>query len=297
MARRLLACGCAVKVFDLDPAVVDGLVKRGASATGSPAEAAAGAGFTLTSLPRDSNVLAAISGPGGLLEGLAPGTVHVETSTISPQTIVELADDIAGAGAAVVDAPVVTSQLRDRHRPIPDDIGGASVAQQSATAGNLGFFVGGDRDAFERAEPLLDVLGVDRHHVGPLGTGHLLKLINNAIVGTEVALVSELIVAARRSGLDAGKAVEVLRNSSADSAVLGSHIARYTVPDEFPEGGFPVDYMIKDLRLALQAAAERDVDCKLVATALGRFERAAELGLGGTYNAAVIRAVEADSVA
>jgi 3-hydroxyisobutyrate dehydrogenase len=295
MARRLLSCGHAVTVFDLRPSSLDPLAAIGAATADSAAEAAAGNEFVITSLPRDADVQAAIGGADGVAVGLGAGALVIETSTVSPQTVVGLADTVRAAGGAIVDAPLVTSQRQDR-RPVPDDLGPRpSTGQQAAAAGNLGFFVGGEAADFERAGPLLDVLGLEHHHLGPLGSGLLLKLINNAVVGTEVAFLSELMVVGRRAGLDLEQAVELLQSSSANSAVMRTHIARFTVPDEFPTGQFPIDYMIKDLSLALDAAERMGVSCEVVSTALSRFQRASDAGLGEIYNAAVIRTIEAES--
>jgi 3-hydroxyisobutyrate dehydrogenase len=293
MARRLLACGHDVRVFDLSPEALAALERRGASPAESPRDAAVGRDYVLTSLPRDENVRQALGGPDGVIAGLARGALVVETSTVSPATVRELAPAIADAGAAIVDAPVVTSQRSDA-RPIPDDLGPTpSTGQQAAAAGNLGFFVGGEAADFAQAAPLLDDLGLERHHVGALGSGVLLKLINNAVVGTQVAFLSELMLVARRAGLGLEQAVDVLLSSSAASAVMRTHIARFTVPDTFPTGQFPIDYMIKDLTLALDAADAVGVPCDVVSAALHRFQEAADAGMGQLYNAAVIRSIEA----
>jgi 3-hydroxyisobutyrate dehydrogenase len=292
MARRLLSCGHEVSVYDRSSLALTPFAELGAHVAESPASAATDREYVVTSLPRDTDVRAAISGPGGVVAGLASGALVIDTSTVSPGTVLGLAEHVKRAGGAIVDAPVVTSQ-RPHSRPVPSGLGPRpSTGQQAAAAGNLGFFVGGDPAAVDRARPLLDVLGLECHHVGPLGAGALVKLVNNAIVGTQVAFLSELMVVARRAGLDLGRVVDILLSSSARSAVLETHIARFTVPDEFPQGQFPVEYMIKDLRLTLDAAMELGVSCEVVSAALGRFEQAAEQGLGGMYNAAVIRSIE-----
>jgi 3-hydroxyisobutyrate dehydrogenase-like beta-hydroxyacid dehydrogenase len=295
MARRLLREGHEVAVYDKADAAVAALEELGARRTGSPRDAAHDREFVLLSLPRDSNVRDAMRGPDGVIAGISAGTIVIDTSTVSPQTVRELAPEVAAAGGHMLDAPVVTSQLPDR-RPIPDDLGDLpSTGQQAAAAGNLGFFIGGDADVAESAAPLFDVLGLEHHRMGDLGAGVVLKLINNAVVGAEVVLLSELMVVARRAGLDLATVVDVLGSSSANSFVLHSHIERYTVPGVFPDGQFPVDYMVKDLQLAVDAAQDEGVDLTVAGAALARFRQASEAGLGAVYNAAVIRSIDPEA--
>jgi 3-hydroxyisobutyrate dehydrogenase-like beta-hydroxyacid dehydrogenase len=289
MARRLLDEGHDVCVFDVSEAAVEALVARGATAADTPAQAAADRDFVITSLPRSDDVRAAVA---ALTDGVSEGTIVVETSTVSPAVVVELAPALRAKGADIIDAPVVTSQAAER-RPIPADLGpDANIGRESAAAGNLGFLVGGDDDAVARARPLLDVLGLESHHMGPLGAGATVKLINNAIVGTEVVLLSEMMALGRRAGIDLKTLADVLANCSANSVILRTHIRRFTAEDHFPDGLFPVDYMVKDLGLTLDAASEVDLDCRVVEAAHELFKRSSEAGLGGVYNPVVIRTIE-----
>jgi 3-hydroxyisobutyrate dehydrogenase len=268
------------------------LVGRGASATDTPAAAAADRDFVITSLPRSDDVRAAIS---ALSEGISEGTIVVETSTVSPSVVVEMAPVLRERGADIIDAPVVTSQAAER-RPIPADLGpAANIGREAAAAGNLGFLVGGTAETVARAKPLLESLGLEHHHMGDLGAGATVKLINNAIVGTEVVLLSEMMALGRRAGIDLKTLADVLINCSANSVVLRTHIRRFTAEDHFPPGLFPVDYMVKDLGLTLDAASEVDLDCSVVEAAHALFRRSSESGLGGIYNPVVIRTIEGAS--
>jgi 3-hydroxyisobutyrate dehydrogenase len=209
--------------------------------------------------------------------------------------VVEMAPVLRERGADIIDAPVVTSQAAER-RPIPADLGpAANIGREAAAAGKLGFLVGGTAETVARAKPLLESLGLEHHHMGDLGAGATVKLINNAIVGTEVVLLSEMMALGRRAGIDLKTLADVLINCSANSVVLRTHIRRFTAEDHFPPGLFPVDYMVKDLGLTLDAASEVDLDCSVVEAAHALFRRSSESGLGGIYNPVVIRTIEGAS--
>lgn len=294
MAHRLAVTGNDVAVYDLDPARFEPLVAAGARAASSPADAAAGAEFVITSLPRDEHVVDAISGAGGVIERLEPDAIVVETSTVSPHTCRSLEPAVRARSAAIVDAPVVTSQKKER-REVPPEMAHEemNIGRRSAVAGNLSFFVGGRPEDLSRLGDLLDILGLEHHHAGPLGAGAALKLINNAIVGTEVALLSELLVLSRLVEIEPARMVEILSQSSANSVILNTHIGGFSVRENFPPGLFPVDYMIKDLGLAQDLAESVGLQLDVVGSARRLFDQAAEAGLGHIYNPVVVKAIEA----
>lgn len=292
MTLRLLASGHEVSVYDLRPEPFLPLVERGALRASSAAEAAEGRQFVITSLPQGEDVRSAITGNKGILAGLASDAVIVETSTVSPEVVLELAPLVREGGADIVDAPVVTSQKTDR-RPIPPEAEAvAHYSQRAAIAGNLCFLVGGELKTVEMLAPLFEVLGIEYNHMGPLGTGAALKLIINAILGTELALLSEMMVLARKAGMDLKHVVNVLQGTSANSVPLQNDIAKFTVNDYFPDGLFPVDYMVKDLGLALGMAKQYGARCDVTSIAHGLFMKASRAGYGNVYSPAVIRAIE-----
>jgi 3-hydroxyisobutyrate dehydrogenase-like beta-hydroxyacid dehydrogenase len=293
MGLRLLGAGYEVRAYDIKPAALKVLLRAGATAATSPADAADGADHIISSLPRAEDVRTAYLGDAGVTAGLREGAVAIETSTVPPGVMNELAGEVAARHAFVVDAPLTPSQNDAlEKRPIPPEAAGASIGIGSAAAGNLCFFVGGELEAVRRAKPVLDLLGIESHHVGPLGTGKLFKLLHNTINLTNLAVISEVLAVARRSGIDIANMVEVLKTTLADSRMLRSHITNYTVRGNFPLGLFPIEYVIKDLGYALEAAAATGVECSVAAAAMDLFQHAANAGYGGYYNPAVYRYVE-----
>ncbi|MEM7786339.1 MAG: NAD(P)-dependent oxidoreductase [Bacteroidota bacterium] len=183
MAARLLAAGHAVNVWNRTPERAAPLVDAGARLGASPRDAASGAEVVISMVTDDAAARAVWTGPEGAVFGLGPGAVAVESSTLTPAAVAELAEAVTEAGAVFLDAPVAGS------RP-------------QAEAGALVYLVGGDAQAVERVRPLFDVLGGAVHHVGPTGQGAAVKLAVNALFATQVAAVAELLAMLQASGVD-----------------------------------------------------------------------------------------------
>ena len=282
MARRLVAAGHAVRVFDLDP----GAAARvpGAGAAASAAEAARGAGFVLTMLPAGAQVRACWLGPegtgaGGMAAAADPGAVLVDCSTIDVATAREVS---AATGGRLLDAPV-------------------SGGVMGAEAGTLTFMAGGDAEAFARAEPVLRAMGREAVRCGAAGAGQAAKLCNNMLLAIGMIGTCEAFVLAERLGLSHEALFAVASRASGQCWSLTSYCP---VPGPVPASpanrgyrpGFSAALMLKDAALAQEAAAGAGAATPLGAAALVLFRRFVEEENGGAEDfSAVIRMLRAGS--
>ena len=261
IARHLVAAGHDVVAHDIDPARSQAL---GASAAGSPAEAAADVEFAFTSLPGPASVRLVAS---EIAAAMPSGGVFVDLSTGPPALARELAEELAGVGLEALDAPV-------------------SGGPAGAAAATLTVMVGGGESAFARAEPLLRAFGRP-FLVGGAGAGQAAKLCNNLVAGVTMVALADACAIAEREGIDAALLYELLTTSTGDSRVLRT---RYPLPGVDPahpsslgyEPLFTLDLIAKDLALAL-ALGESPV----AAAALAAYREAQEAGLGSRDYSAV----------
>jgi 3-hydroxyisobutyrate dehydrogenase len=263
MARRLVDAGHDLVAHDLDPTRAAAASARVAA---SAAEAARGADVVITSLPSPAAIEAVLFGEGGIHETIAAGATFIDMSTNSPAGARALASRLAAAGVGALDAPV-------------------SGGPMGAANGSLSVMVGGDRELFERWQPLLAVLGRHVVHIGPSGTGQVAKLCNNLITGVTMQAISEACAVAAEADIDPGVLYGVLCNSVADSRVLRT---RFPLPEADPAHPvnhgysplFMLDLLVKDLRLAVGLAQELGVDAPVAGAATARYEQAQALGHG-----------------
>ncbi len=257
IAGRLLDAGNEVHGTNRTRSKAQSLLDHGLIWHETPREVAAAADVVFTMVTDDTALEAITSGPDGTLAGLAPGNVHVDMSTVSPQASRRLADQVRELGARMLDAPV-----------------SGSIPQ--AETGTLAIMVGGDEQAFEIVEPLLDELGSSVTHVGANGQGLLLKLAINISLAVQILAFSEGLVLAERGGIDPKVAVEVMSASPIGSPMLK---ARVPLLLDLPEQAwFDVQMAQKDIRLALRAADELAISLPSAAIADEMLSRASELG-------------------
>lgn len=233
----------------------------------TPREAAAAADVIITSLADDRAVHAVFEGPDGLVAGLTPHSVVLETSTIDPDTSRSLLPTVSDRGAAFLDAPV-----------------SGSVAL--VDAGTLTFMVGGDEDALDRARPVLGALGANVFHLGPVGAGHTVKLAVNALVHAINTAVAEALVLAEKAGVDRASVYDVFMAGAGGSPFVTYKQAAFLDPEASPVA-FSLDLVAKDLDLIL-ALADRvgapmqqgEANRTVTATAI-------EAGFGGSDMSAI----------
>ena len=235
MARNLVEDGYSVNVFDLNKATVNAAKDFGATSSDSAAETATLSDIVITMVPDSEHVEAVIAGADGILEGLKPGSVVIDMSTIDPEMGKKMANLIEAKGSNFVDAPVTGG------------VGGAE-------AGILSILVGGNAEVFERALPVLNVLGGDVSHMGPVGSGPMTKIANQLIGVATLAGMAEAFVLAKKSGLDMQAFFDAVKNGAGRSWALETLGPKILDGDFTP--GFMVKHMQKDLRLAGQLAAK-----------------------------------------
>lgn len=269
MAARLLAAGHALTVWNRSAPAAEALRTLGAAVAESPRAAVAGAEVVFAMLFDDAASRSAwLDAEQGAAAGLAPGTLAVETSTLSPAWVATLSAELAQRAVRFVDAPVAGS------RP-------------QADAGQVIFLAGGAAADVEALRPLLAALGTAVHHVGTGGAGATLKLAANALFATQVTAVAELLRFVERAGLDAPRALEALRSLPITSPAAAG-IAALTLARDFrPQA--PVALLAKDLGYVLEAARAAGAALPTTEAVEAQFSRAARAGLGGENLNAVAR--------
>lgn len=235
MAKNLVEAGYAVTVLDLNPETVEQALAFGASSTASGAEVAEQSDIIITMVPDSPDVEAAIAGPNGILEGIKPGSIVIDMSTISPETGKKMANLLEAKGANFVDAPVTGGVI-------------------GAETGSLSVLVGGNAEAFERALPVLNVLGGRVSHMGPVGSGHMTKIANQVLGAATLAGIAEAFVLAKKSGLDLQAFLDAAIHGAGNSWTLENYGPKILAGDF--SAGFMVKHIQKDLRLADEAAAK-----------------------------------------
>jgi 3-hydroxyisobutyrate dehydrogenase len=266
MLRNLVTKGFSVVAFDVRPSALEVATRHGASPAGSPAAAAARADLVVTMLPSASHVEAAYLAPGGILEGIAPGRLCVDMSTIDPATSQRVAARLRERGVRFIDAPVS---------------GGVGGAED----GTLAIMVGGDAGDLEEARPALEAMGKHIVHVGAVGAGEVAKLCNNLIAGVATVAVSEAFRIAEGFGVDPRILTNIIANSSGRTWIMEHG---HPVPGIVPRAassrdyapGFTVDLMCKDLGLAVNAARELRVPVAVSSAAQQVLRMASSQGFG-----------------
>ncbi len=279
MLRNLVAKGFAVVAYDVQPAALEAAARLGAASAGSAAEAAGQCDLLVTMLPSASHVESAYLGPRGVLEGIGPGRLCVDMSTIDPATSQRVAARLRERGIRFIDAPVS---------------GGVGGAED----GTLAIMVGGDPGDLEEAGPVLRAMGKHVVHMGAVGAGAVAKLCNNLIAGVVTVAVSEAFRIAEGFGVDARLLTQVIANSSGRTWIMEhSHPVPGIVPraassrDYAP--GFTVDLMCKDLGLAVNAARELRVPVAVSSAAQQVLRMASSHGYGKKDVSAVYAFLEA----
>ncbi len=272
MSRNLIKAGLELWVCDVVPERAAGLVKAGAHAAASPAEAARNTEASIVMVPASAHVREVVWGRAGLMEGVGARHVCLIMSTIDPMTVHEAAQKLAQKGAQTIDAPVARSRA-------------------AAEAGSLVIFVGGEEPVYEACRPLLAIMGRDILYVGGLGNGQVVKIINNMILGITVAVLAEGLVLGVKAGVDPDVLVTALEAGSASSFALKHHLKTYAMKDDL-EGRFPVNYIMKDLDLALSTGQHHHVPLVFTALAQQMYERARASGWEDLYYPVILHDLE-----
>lgn len=236
MASHLAAAGYPMTLYDVVPGRAQELAATlaGASAATTPAELATRADIVVTMVPNGAVVQALVEGADGLLRGLRPGTLLLDTSSSEPWLTEATGRALAAAGVTMVDAPV-------------------SGAEWGAKAAELVFMVGGAAADLDRVRPLLEHMGKSIFHVGGLGAGHAMKCLNNLITSVNLLALSEGLAVGKRYGLDPSAMVDVLNVSTGMSWVAQTHIKQRVISRRFDDP-FKLALMVKDIGIAMALA-------------------------------------------
>jgi 3-hydroxyisobutyrate dehydrogenase len=266
MAQNLLKAGFAVIVYNRTRDRALPLQDSGAEIADTPAAAAQRADVVFTMVTDDRASRSVWLGDGGILAGAQPQAILIESSTVSPSWIRELSD--LAQGLRLLDAPVAGSKPQ-------------------AIAKELMFLVGGDHETVAEAQPVFLAMGKSAVHFGEIGSGSLMKLISNLMIGVQVATLAEALNFAQSSGLDMAQVLQALSNGSGGSPVVRGKAAQISDRDFTPN--FALHLLHKDLGYALEEAGKHNAPLPTTAIAREFYRMAMMQGLGDLDFAAIAK--------
>ena len=272
MATRLLNHGYTLAAWNRTRSKADALAAKGARVADTPAQAVVDADIVITMLEHGGVVEDVLFNPAlpGASLGLQAGALVIDMSSILPEQAQAHGPRLAAQGVAYLDAPV----------------SGGTVG---AEAGTLAIMAGGAEADFERARPVLEVLGRPVH-VGPTGSGQLTKLANQMIVGITIGAVAEALLLAQRGGADPAKVRQALRGGFAESRILEVHGQRMVDGDFAKRGSLAIQ--LKDLRNALHTASGLSFDAPITAHLTDLYAQAADHGFGDLDQSGLFKELE-----
>jgi 3-hydroxyisobutyrate dehydrogenase len=276
MAPNLVKAGHEVAAFDLVPEAVQHASEGGCTPAGSAAEAVNDADVVITMLPAAKHVRQVYEND--VAPNAKPGTLLIDCSTIDVSSAREVGESLAKLGFQFVDAPV-------------------SGGIAAAAGGTLPFMVGGTDEEFERAKPFLEPMAKAVIHAGRLGAGQAAKICNNMILGATMAVTCEAFVLAQKLGLDPQVFFDISSKASGQSWSMTSYAPVPGVGPETPadhdyEGGFAAALMLKDLKLAMDAARSVGVSVEMGEEAEELYEEFVDRGGGAKDFSAIIKMID-----
>jgi 3-hydroxyisobutyrate dehydrogenase len=271
MAARLLSANFPLAVYNRNREKCVPFGVAGAFVAATPRDAASHAQIVVSMVADDAASRAVWQGETGALNGASPGSILIESSTLSVDWVQELATKAVERGCRFLDAPVTGTKPH-------------------AASGELLFLVGGPPAVLEEARPVFSLLGRDVIHLGPIGSGAMMKLVNNFLCGVQAASFAEALSLVDAGGLDRAKAISVLTGGAPGSGILKRMAERETTNDF--TAVFALQWMAKDLAYAIDAASGKGVSLPVACASLSVFEQAMERGYGGEDFAAVIKSAQ-----
>lgn len=276
MTLNLLKAGHQVTIFARHPQKpeVQEVVNAGAKLAPSPRAVAMASEMVITMVPNSMQVEEVVAGPQGIFEGARKGLIIIDMSTIAPSVSRKLAQDATAYGASFLDAPV-------------------SGGSQGAINGALTIMVGGEREIFERALPVLEAMGKKENifHVGPNGTGEVVKIVNNILCGAISAATAEAFTLGVKAGADVETMARIIGVSTGASWQLSNQFPLRAFNGSF-QPGFMTDLLYKDLGLALDLAAENTTPLAMTALTRQMFEMARAEGFGREDYTSLLKVLE-----
>jgi 3-hydroxyisobutyrate dehydrogenase len=267
MASNWLAKGFQLSVWNRTRAKAEALAGKGARVAATPREAAGDADFVFAMVADDAASRSVWLGADGALAGAKDGALIVESSTLTPGWVRELARHAHAKGCGFLDAPVAGSR-------------------QAAASGELKFFVGGEPAAFEAARPALAAVGSTVELLGSVGAGATWKLINNQLIAAQMAALAEALEVAEKAGFKKERVSELILSGATVSPIVKMKLPRMLAHD-FEPADFALNLMLKDARYAADLAHSLGAQADVISGAAKTFARAEAKGLGPKDIAAV----------
>lgn len=268
VARRIRQVGQRIVGYDVDPGQRE---LSGLPTVESIADLVKPVDVVLLCLPNSSITESVVLGPAGVRDSARPGQLIVDLSTASPASTVMLHTALAERDVALVD-------------------GGLTGGVQSATTGEMTIMAGGEEDAVNRVRPVLASFSSAVYWMGPPGTGHLAKVLNNFLNGVALAATAEAMVAAKKAGLDLAQLLEVFNRGSAVNWATRERFP-HIIEGDYLEGGLSVDLMLKDIDLYLSATRTLKTPSLVGPGTASAFQLASSLGYGEVISNHVVDAL------
>jgi 3-hydroxyisobutyrate dehydrogenase len=271
MARNLIKAGYTVHVWNRTASKMEPLVAEGAQAAASPAAVAEQCPIVVTCVSDTPDVEAVILGEEGIIHGAKAGSLVIDCSTISPQATREIGAKLAEKAIHLVDAPV-------------------SGGSEGAARGTLTIMVGGAEADFQRALPVLQAMGKTITHIGEIGSGQVVKLVNQVLVVGNCLAMCEALLLAQAGGVDLQKTFDAISQGAAGSWMFSNRAPQIIRRDWRP--GFMISLQQKDLRLVLDAADELGVPLPGTSLIFQLYRTLEARDLGAEGNHALVKALE-----
>jgi 3-hydroxyisobutyrate dehydrogenase len=271
MVRNLARAGLKPLIWNRTRERLDDLVAEGFEVAEDPARVAAESDVVVTCVSDTPDVESVILGDRGIVHGAKAGSLVIDMSTISPKATTEIGARLAEKNVHMLDAPI-------------------SGGSEGAAKGTLSIMVGGEADQVQRAMPFFQAMGKAITHVGPLGSGQRVKLVNQILVVVNALAVSEALLFAQAGGLDLEKTLEAVVPGAAGSWMLQFRGPQVVKRDWRP--GFTIDLQQKDLRLVLEAADQAGVPVVATSLVFNLYRTLQAEGLGSEGNHALVKALE-----
>ena len=251
LAGSLLRNGFDLTVRDLDGALVQSFVERGATSAASPKEMAEKVDLIITCLPSPAVCSTVMESEDGIISGLSAGKIWLEMSTTDGSEVIRLANLVEAKGAMAMDCPV-------------------SGGCHRAATGNISIFAGGKREAFERVLPILTTLGRRILHTGPVGSASVLKVVTNYLCSVHLAALAEAFAVAKKAGMDMNTTYEAIRISSGNSFVHETE--SQVILNGSRDINFTMDMVVKDVGLFDKLANINNVPVEISPLVLNIFK-------------------------
>jgi len=273
MAINMINAGFELVVYDINPDPVNALAALGAEAGESAAKAASTADVVITVLPECEHVKSVYLGGNGIIQSARSGTVLIDMSSIAPHTTKQVAAEAEDSGCRFMDAPV----------------SGGTVG---AEKGSLTIMVGGDPALLDAHRNILETMGKTIYHLGPVGMGETVKMINQILVGINIMGIAEAFTLGVKLGADPKVLYEVIRASSGNSFLVDGRVPNYILKGDFDQPGFALNLLRKDVGLAVESAMMNSVPLFIAGQVFQYLSMASASGFGSKDMSSVIQLME-----